>query len=121
VPATDEQGPALELAPVFAALSTDVKACENLVEDARRQAAQEVAAAQKQAGVIVSRARLGAGAVRAEAAARVEREAGERVALMMEQARRDADALEESGLARVPAIVGRAIDTLLTSWPDGRQ
>src|SRR5674476_1314795 len=35
VPAADEQGPAAELAPVFAALAADVESCHRLVEEAR--------------------------------------------------------------------------------------
>src|ERR1019366_3273449 len=38
VPAADDQGPAVELAPVFDALAADVQACRTLVAEARRDA-----------------------------------------------------------------------------------
>ncbi len=113
VPATDEQGTAAELAPVFAALAADVDACAMLVEDARRHAEQDVAIAQRQAAAILSQARLDAGAARANAAARVGQDAAKGNALVIAQARRDAAEVEDSGLARIPAIVEKAIDTLL--------
>lgn len=113
VPAVDGQGPAAELAPVFAALAADVQACEELASAARRQVGHDLAAARTQAAAIVSQARLDAGPARAVAAAGVEQEAGDRDALMMEHARREAAAVEESGMARIPDIVGRVIDALL--------
>ncbi len=115
VPATDEQGRAAELAPVFAALADDVAACAALVEDARLQAENDVAAASSQAAAIVSQARLDAGAARANAASRVGRDASEANALVTAQAHREAEELEASGLARIPAIVDKAINTLLNS------
>ena len=121
VPATDVQGPAAELVPVFAALAADVEACAVLVEEARIQAAHDVAAARTQAAAVLSRARLEAGAARAEAAARVGRDAAERDTRAVDQARRDAAALEESGLARIPAVVGKIIDTMLSSRITGQK
>ena len=113
VPAVDSQGPATELVPVFAALAADVQSGEELVGDARRQAEHGLAVALTQAAAIVSQARLDAGAARAVAAARVEQEAGDRDALVMEQARRDATAVEETGMAHIPAVVERVVDALL--------
>ncbi len=115
VPAVDGQGPAMELAPVFAALAADVEANAMLVEGARRQAERDISAARTQADAVVSQARLDAGAARAGAAARVEREAGERDSLVVDQARLEAAALEATGLARIPAVVVNVIDILLGS------
>lgn len=113
VPAVDGQGTAAELAPVFAALAADVQACEELVAKSRRQSEHELAVARTQAAAIVSQARLDARAARAAAAARVEQEAGDRDTRLMDKARRDATAVEESGMASIPAVVDRVIDTLL--------
>ncbi|WP_427007707.1 hypothetical protein [Pseudarthrobacter sp. H2] len=119
VPAADDQGPAAELAPVFAALAGDAASCAALVEEARLSAEGDVARARAQAAAIVSAARLEAGAERAKAAARVEQSASERDMQLLEQARREAAALEESGLARIPAVVGKVIDTLLAAQSTG--
>jgi vacuolar-type H+-ATPase subunit H len=121
VPAADDQGPAAELAPVFAALGGDVAWCEALVENARRGAERDVVRAREQAAAILARARLDAGAQRANAAARVEQASAERDAQVLEQARLEAAALEESGLARIPAVVGKVIDTLLAPQNTGRK
>lgn len=121
VPAADDQGAAAELAPVFAALAGDVASCAALVEKARLSAEREVVGARAEAAAILSQARLDAGAERANAAARVEEEASERDAQLLEQARREAAALEESGLVRIPALVGKAIDTLLAPQSAGQK
>lgn len=121
VPAADNQGPAVELAPVFAALVDDVARCAALVDEARLSAEEDVARARTQAAAILSQARLDAGAERAKAAARVEREASERDTQLLEQARHDAAALEESGPGRIPAVVGKAIDTLLAPQSAGQK
>lgn len=113
VPTADEQGPAAELIPVFAALEADVAACTALVADARVSAERDTVRARTQAAAIVAQARREAGAERAKAATRVEKEASERDAQLLEQARREAAALGESGLALLPATVGQIIDRLL--------
>lgn len=99
--------------PVFAALDAVVQGCEELVAAARRQAEHDVAKARTQAAAIVSQAKLDAGAARAEAAAVVEREAGARGARVMERARQEAESVEEAGLALIPAVVGKVINSLL--------
>lgn len=121
VPAADNQGPAAELAPVFAALAGDAASCAALVEEARLSAEQDVARARTQAAAILSQARLDAGAERAKAAARIGQEASDRDATLLEQARQEAAALEESGLARIPAVVSTVIDTLLAPQDAGRK
>src|SRR5665647_1559647 len=96
VPAADEQGPAAELAPVFAALAADVESCHRLVEEARQEADGALVRAHEQAAAILAQARLDAGAERARAAARVEQAASKRDALLLSQARKEADNLEEA-------------------------
>jgi vacuolar-type H+-ATPase subunit H len=113
VPAADDQGRAAELAPVFAALAGDVAACEALVAEARDSADKDVARARAQAAAIVAQARLDAGAARVRAAARIEQEASQRDAQLLEQARQEAATLEKAGLARLPAVVSKVIDNLL--------
>lgn len=119
VPAADDQGPAAELVPVFAALAGDVSACAALVEEARLSAEKDVVRARAQAAAIVAQARLEAGAERAKAAARIEQESSERDAKVLEQARHDAAALGETGLTLLPAVVGKVIDRLLA--PQGAE
>ncbi len=113
VPAADDLGPAAELAPVFAALAGDVAACAALVEEARLSAEKDVARARARAAAVLSAARLEAGARRADAAAKVLATASHQDAELLERARIEAAALEKSGSARMPAIVGSVIDTLL--------
>ncbi|MET3204915.1 MULTISPECIES: hypothetical protein [unclassified Arthrobacter] len=113
VPAADDQGPAAELAPVFAALADGVAANAALAEESRRSAEEEVVRARAQAAAILSQARLDAGAARAKAAARVEQAASHSDAQVLEQARQEATALEEAGRARIPAVVTEVLDTLL--------
>jgi|BarGraIncu01121A_1022015.scaffolds.fasta_scaffold05228_3 vacuolar-type H+-ATPase subunit H len=114
VPAADDQGPAAELAPVFAALAADVQSCRELVEEARREADETLSRAQEQAAAIIAQARLDAGAERARAAARVEQTASEQDALVLAQAHREADDLEEAGAAVLPGTVRRVIANLLS-------
>lgn len=113
VPSSDAQGPAAELAPVFAALAGDVAACAALVEAARLDAERDVAQARAQAAAVVAKARLDAAAERAGAAAGVSQEASDRDAQQLAQARVEADVLRESGLARIPSVIDRVIETLL--------
>jgi len=114
VPAADEQGPAAELAPVFAALAADVESCHRLVEEARQEADGALVRAHEQAAAILAQARLDAGAERARAAARVEQAASKRDALLLSQARKEADNLEEDRTALLPATVRKVIDNLLS-------
>jgi hypothetical protein len=113
VPAADDQGPAAELAPVFAALADGVAANTALVEEARRGAEEEVVRARARAAAILSQARLDAGAERARAAARLAQAASHSDAQLLEEARQEAAALEEAGRARIPAVVTEVLDALL--------
>lgn len=113
VPAADDQGPAAELAPVFAALADDVAGCAALVEEARRTAEETLLSARGKAAAMLSQARLDAGAERAKAATRVEQEASNSDAQVLEKARQEAAALEDAGLGRIPAVVGEVMETLL--------
>ncbi|MDP9889566.1 hypothetical protein [Pseudarthrobacter enclensis] len=118
VPAADDQGPAAELVPVFSALACDVAACESLVAEARLSSEREVARAREQAEAIVSKARRETVTERAKASARIEWEASERDAQLLEQARLEATALGQAGLARLPAAVDHVTNSLLASSPE---
>src|SRR5665811_2240014 len=72
VPAADDQGPAVELAPVFEALAADVQACRRLVDEARREAEAALSLAHERGAAIIAQARLDAVTERVSAAARVE-------------------------------------------------
>ena len=117
VPAADDQGVAAELVPVFAALARDVTACESLVAEARQSSEREMEQARAQAAVIVAKARREAVTERAKAAARIEQEASKRDAQLLEQARLEAAALSEAGLARLPAAVDQVVNSLLAPAP----
>lgn len=121
VPATDDQGRAAELAPVFAALAGDVAACGTLVAEARLSAEEAVAQARAQAAAIVAQARIDAGAARVRAAARIKQEASERDAQLLEQTRREAATLEKTGRAGIPAVIGQVIESLLASQSADQQ
>ena len=121
VPGAGEQGPAVELAPVFAALSQGVESCRTLVEEARREADAVLSRAQEQAAAIIAQARLDAGAERARAAARVEQAASKRNALLLAQARKEADDLEDAGMAQLPGGARKVIDNLLSQYLGSEQ
>jgi len=121
VPAADEQGPAAELAPVFAALAADVESCQRLVEEARQEADGALVRAHEQAAAILAQARLDAGAERARAAARVEQAASKRNALLLAQARKEADDLEDAGMAQLPGGARKVIDNLLSQYLGSEQ
>jgi hypothetical protein len=112
VPAADDLGPAAELAPVFAALAADVQYCRTLVDTARLDAEGALFRAHEQAAAFIAQARLDEGAERARAVARVEQAASERDALLLAQARREADGLEEAGTVLLPGTVRQVIDRL---------
>lgn len=113
-PASDALGPAAELAPVFAALATDVDSCRSLVEDARREADLELSQARERGDATVAEARLARGVEQSRAAARVTQEASQEDAKLLERARRDADELEQVGATGLPVAVRKVIETLLT-------
>lgn len=114
VPATGDQGPAVELAPVFAALGADVESCRRMVDEARREADGELSSAVEEAAAVIARARLDEGAERARAAARVEQAASAQDAQLLARARKDADDLERSRTALLPGLVRTVMDRLLS-------
>jgi len=112
VPATGEQGPAVELAPVFDALAPDVESCRQLVQEARREADGALSDALEEAAAIVARARLDEGAERARAVAQVEKDALARDAELLARARQEADDLERSRTALLPGAVRQVMERL---------
>ena len=112
VPAAADQGPAVELAPVFAALAADVETCRRLVDEARREADRVLSRAREQAAAIIAQARLDEGVERSRAAGRVEQTASEQDARLLAHAREEADDLEEARTALLPGTARRVIDNL---------
>lgn len=119
VPATDNQGPEAELVPVFEALDPTVRETEALTTDAVKRAAQSVKQAREEAAAMVEKARMESGAVRAEAAATVSREAAAADEEMLQRAREEADEIKRRGESRVPqlaaVIVADLVRDLLSS------
>lgn len=119
VPATDNQGPEAELLPVFEALDPTVRETEALTTDAVKRAAQSVKQAREEAAAMVEKARMESGAVRAEAAAAVSREAAAADEEMLQRARDEADEIKRRGESRVPqlaaVIVADLVRDLLSS------
>jgi len=114
VPAVDDLGPAVELAPVFAALDADVQSARMVVEQALREADRELLHAHELAAAILAQARVEAGVERARAAARVERVASEQDERLLGQADKEARELEEAGTVLLPATVRKVMDRLLS-------
>lgn len=113
VPSTDVPGYVTELAPVFAALATDIDRCRSEVRDAHRRADAAVAQARTEAAAEVARARLDATAARAAAAAAVTEAAALDDARMLATAREAAHAIGSSSTARLPGVVDQVVDRLL--------
>ena len=113
VPAADDQGPAAELAPVFAALAADVESCRKLVEEARREADGALFRAHEQAAIAQARLDAGAEACRRRGTRGAGR-LGARCHTLLEQAGKEAGELEEAGTALLPATVRKVIDNLLS-------
>jgi hypothetical protein len=112
VPAAADQGPAAELAPVFAALAADVESCRTLVEQARQEADGALFHAREQVASLIAQARLDEAGERTRAAADVERAASERDSQLLAQARTEAGDLEDAGIALLPGTVRKVIDRL---------
>ncbi|MET4061030.1 hypothetical protein ABIB35_002588 [Arthrobacter sp. UYP6] len=122
VPATDDQGPEAELLPVFEALDPTIREAGDLTTDASARAADTVARARAQAAALVEQARLDSGAVRADAAAAVSREAEQADEEMLHLATEEAAELKRRGESRVPelaaVIVADLVRDLLGSGSD---
>src|SRR5659263_642666 len=101
-PASDDLGPAVELAPVFAALADQVETCRSLVAAAAVEVDRELARARERADAIVARARLDVGGL-------LHRDAG-----ILDAAVKEAAEAEQAGTAQVAAVVRDVIDRLLS-------
>jgi len=113
-PASDDLGPAVELAPVFAALADQVETCRSLVAAAAVEVDRELARARERADAIVARARLDVGGEQASAAARVLEAAAAIDAGILDAAVKEAAEAEQAGTAQVAAVVRDVIDRLLS-------
>lgn len=112
-PASDDLGPAVELAPVFAALADHVEMCRSLAASAAVEADLELARARERADAVVARARLDVGGAQARAAARVLQAAAALDAGILDAAEKEASEAEQAGTAQVDAVVRDVIDRLV--------
>ncbi|MBP3044384.1 hypothetical protein KKR91_07165 [Arthrobacter jiangjiafuii] len=121
VPATDDQGPAAELVPVFEALDPTIRQAQELTKDASTRAAETVAQARTQAAAMVEQARMDSGAVRAQAIAEVSQEARTADEEMLRAADDEAAELKRRGESRIPqlaaVIVADLVQDLLGNAP----
>ncbi|MCQ2001093.1 hypothetical protein [Arthrobacter zhaoxinii] len=122
VPATDDEGMAAELIPVFESLDATISESRGRTESAEAQAQQTVAAARRQAAALVEQARMDSAAVRADAAARVSAEAAREDEQLLAAAKEEAETLRRQGESRVPelasAIVADLVQDLLGRGTD---
>lgn len=114
VPATDDQGPEAELLPVFEALDPTIRDGRRLVDEAAARAEDSVARARTQAAAMVEQARMDSGAVRANAAAAVSREAERADEEMLRRATEEAAELRRRGESRVPALAASIVADLVS-------
>ena len=114
VPASDDEGPAAELIPVFEALDPDLDTARQLTADAEAEARKTVATARRQAAALVEQARLDSAAVRADTAARVSADAARSDEGMLRQAREEAGGLRSRGESRVPQLASEIVADLVS-------
>lgn len=113
VPALDDTGPASELAPVFAALETEMTACADQVAAARSAARSSIDAAHERATALLAEAHLRADAVRAGAAAVVHDEATAGAAALLTDAREQVARVDALGRERAEALASRLAEGLV--------
>jgi hypothetical protein len=113
VPSTDVPGYVTELAPVFAALTTDIDACRSVVRDARQRAEAAVARARADAAAEIARARREAPAARAAAATAITEAAAHDDARVIAAAQEAARAIGSSSTTRLPGLVRDVVERLL--------
>ena len=122
VPATDDEGTAAELIPVFEALDPAIAEAGEQTQSAEAHAQHTVTAARRQAAALVEQARMDSAAVRADAAARVSAEAAREDEHLLADARDEAQRLRSHGESRVPelasAIVADLVQDLLGRGTD---
>lgn len=114
VPALDDQGPAAELAPVFAACAADVAESRALVEEAQQAAQRAVPLAREQAAAVLAQARLDGAADRATAAALVEQTTSASEAQVRAAAAAEAQEVADRSRDRIPALLEEIVDDVLT-------
>lgn len=113
VPAVDVNGPATELAPVFAALRPDLEARADLVASARADALALIDSARERAAALVAKARLEADGARAAAASAVQDESAASDELLLRSAREQVAGMDAVGRERAAALASRLAAALL--------
>lgn len=114
VPATDDEGPAAELIPVFEALDPSIDTTQRQAADAEARADHTVAAARRQAAALVEQARMDSARVRADAAARVSAEAARTDEDLLTRSRDEAAQLRRRGESRIPELAGSIVADLVS-------
>lgn len=109
----DLRGPAAELAPVFAALASDVGSAQALVASANHAAEKALAEARVQASGLTAQARLDAVTERAQAAAAVHKASGEHDRRLMARARKEASTLDAAATKALDAAAQRVIEAMV--------
>jgi len=117
VPALDDDGPAAELAPVFAALEPDLEWCSARVAAARLEARTLTDAARERAAAMVAAARLEADSARVGAAGAVRDESAQADLLLLRHAREQVDRMDAVGRERATELAERLASALLDPEP----
>ncbi|WNM27897.1 hypothetical protein RN607_02510 [Demequina capsici] len=108
----ERSGPVLELAPVFAALDADLDAAARLTAQAEALAVERLEQARRDAAADVARARREAPAREADAAASILADAAAEDAALMQRARDDAARLLDARSPRVAEAADAVVATL---------
>jgi len=120
VPADRRSELAAEVGPVLALLTGTQAECERIVAQAGRDAAQLTAEATTEAAAIAADAEPRAAGGREEAAGRVMTAARDEAATAVRDAERQAAGISELAGRRMPALVGRAVETIRRLETDDR-
>ncbi len=118
VPADRSRDLAEEVGPVLALLAGTDAACGQIVARARRDAERVTAGAKAEAAAITADAGRRAAAARDEAARQVMAAARDEAARAVEAARQQAAQTRERAAQRMPALVGRTVDTIRRLAPE---
>jgi hypothetical protein len=116
VPAEDEDRPAAELAPVFAALAEVVDEAEHIGLAATDSAAAMAAEAEREAAALIANATSRAPAERAAAAAQVHASGDEQGAVVLADARQQAARLKADGMRPLDELTDLVIANLRTQF-----
>lgn len=113
VPSTGEYGPGVELVPVFLALVPIIRAADEMVEHAGKDAADILEHARDEAAALLAQAQLDSRSARAAAAARVADDSATHDASVLAKAQEEARTLTARGREMLPAMTQAVVDRML--------